>query len=43
MKAPRILTRVRAFVRTGYPSAAPRHGYCPALALLPPSARSAGR
>ena len=38
-----MLTRVRAFVRTGYPAAAPRHGYVAALALLPPSTRSAGR
>ncbi|WP_236728532.1 MULTISPECIES: DUF3349 domain-containing protein [Mycobacteriaceae] len=43
MKAPRILTRARAYVRAGYPAAAPRHGYVAALALLPPTTRSAGR
>ncbi|MEW5811925.1 MAG: hypothetical protein AB1925_21040 [Actinomycetota bacterium] len=43
MKATRILTRVHAFVRAGYPAAAPRHGYVPALALLPPSSGSAAR
>ncbi|WP_221936903.1 DUF3349 domain-containing protein [Mycolicibacterium sp. 018/SC-01/001] len=43
MTAPRIFTRLHAFVRAGYPAAAPRRGYVPALALLPPSTRSAAR
>ncbi|MCV7152871.1 DUF3349 domain-containing protein [Mycolicibacterium pyrenivorans] len=37
MKPSRILTKVQAFLRAGYPAAAPRQGYVTALALLPPS------
>ncbi|AFM14942.1 Protein of unknown function (DUF3349) [Mycolicibacterium chubuense NBB4] len=32
-----VFAKVRAFLREGYPSAAPRQGYAPALALLPPA------
>ncbi|MHA0284925.1 hypothetical protein ACXYX3_00600 [Mycobacterium sp. C3-094] len=39
MTAPKILARMRTFVRTGYPAAAPRQGHIAALALLPPATR----
>lgn len=41
MKAPRIVAAVHAFLRAGYPEAAPRQGYVAALALLPPSSATA--
>ncbi|WP_131722343.1 DUF3349 domain-containing protein [Mycolicibacterium chubuense] len=41
MRAPRIVTAVHAFLRAGYPAAAPRQGYVVALALLPPSSATA--
>ncbi|WP_275262971.1 hypothetical protein [Mycolicibacterium chubuense] len=37
MRPTAVFAKVRAFLREGYPSAAPRQGYAPALALLPPA------
>jgi Protein of unknown function (DUF3349) len=32
---PQVLTKVRDFLRAGYPEGAPASGYAPLLALLP--------
>jgi hypothetical protein len=40
VKPSAIINRTLAFFREGYPPAAPRHGYLPALALLPQASTS---
>jgi Protein of unknown function (DUF3349) len=35
MSLPSYLTRPLTWLRAGYPSGAPRHGYVPLIALIP--------